>query len=133
MVNENKVRLMTQIAIYEKHEGRQYLPVSKYYRSDYIGLALIKNFFIVTFGYVMILACLAVYYLEYLLNNIHRMNLLILGSELLIGYALMLIVFSVFTYVQYSVRYYLAKQSLTDYYQMLTDLNKQYHDDQQDE
>ena len=46
MINEEKVKIMDRLAVYEKQEGRKYLPVSKYYRSDYIGLALIKNFFL---------------------------------------------------------------------------------------
>ena len=55
MINEEKVKIMDRLAVYEKQEGRKYLPVSKYYRSDYIGLALIKNFFLVTIGYGLIL------------------------------------------------------------------------------
>ena len=51
MINEEKVKIMTKLAMYEQGKGRKYLPVSKYYRSDYIGLALIKNFFLVTIGY----------------------------------------------------------------------------------
>ena len=45
MVNEEKVKIMNRLAMYEHGEGRKYLPVSRYYRSDYIGLALIRNFF----------------------------------------------------------------------------------------
>ena len=45
MINEEKVKIMTKLAMYEQGKGRKYLPVSRYYRSDYIGLALIKNFF----------------------------------------------------------------------------------------
>ena len=47
MLNEEKVKIMTELAMYEEGEGKKYLPVSRYYRSDYIGLALIKNFFLV--------------------------------------------------------------------------------------
>ena len=56
MVNEEKVKIMNRLAMYEHGEGRKYLPVSRYYRSDYIGLALIRNFFLVTIGYVLGLA-----------------------------------------------------------------------------
>ena len=52
MVNEEKVKIMNRLAMYEHGEGRKYLPVSRYYRSDYIGLALIRNFFLVTIGYI---------------------------------------------------------------------------------
>ena len=56
MINEEKVKIMTKLAMYEQGKGRKYLPVSKYYRSDYIGLALIKNFFLVTIGYCLSVA-----------------------------------------------------------------------------
>ena len=56
MLNEDKIKVMNKLAMYEKTEGKKYLPVSKYYRSDYIGLALIKNFFLVTIGYVLVVA-----------------------------------------------------------------------------
>ena len=74
MINEEKVKIMTKLAMYEQGKGRKYLPVSKYYRSDYIGLALIKNFFLVTIGYCLSVAAVAVYFGEYLLENIHKMN-----------------------------------------------------------
>ena len=69
MINEEKVKIMTKLAMYEQGKGRKYLPVSKYYRSDYIGLALIKNFFLVTIGYCLSVAAVAVYFGEYLLGE----------------------------------------------------------------
>ena len=117
MINEEKVKIMTKLAMYEKGKGRKYLPVSRYYRSDYIGLALIKNFFLVT---------IAVYFGEYLLENIHKMNLVALGAYIIIGYLVVLIVYSVLTYIQYSVKYYRAKKSVREYYSQLTSLSKIY-------
>ena len=110
MINEEKVKIMDRLAVYEKQEGRKYLPVSKYYRSDYIGLALIKNFFLVTIGYGLILAVIAAYNLEYLLDNVHKMDL----------------ISSVLTYIQYTVKYHKAKKSVKQYYTQLTKLEKIY-------
>lgn len=126
MINEEKVKIMDRLALYEKQEGRKYLPVSKYYRSDYIGLALIKNFFLVTIGYGLILAVVAAYNLEYLLDNIHKMDLISLGTAVLIGYAVILAVYSVLTYIQYTVKYHRAKKSVKEYYSQLTKLEKMY-------
>ena len=39
MLNEEKIKVMNKLAMYEQGEGKKYLPVSRYYRSDYIGLA----------------------------------------------------------------------------------------------
>ena len=126
MLNEEKIKIMNKLAMYEQGEGKKYLPVSRYYRSDYIGLALIKNFFLVTIGYCLILAGIAAYFGEYLVDNIHKMDLVAVGSNAVIGYVVVLVVFSVATYIQYSVRYHKAKKSVKEYYQELTQLNKIY-------
>ena len=126
MLNEEKIKIMNKLAMYEQGEGKKYLPVSRYYRSDYIGLALIKNFFLVTIGYCLVLAGIAAYFGEYLVDNIHKMNLVAVGRNAVIGYVVVLVVFSVATYIQYSVRYHKAKKSVKEYYQELTQLNKIY-------
>lgn len=126
MLNTEKVKLMTKLAMYESREGKQYLPVSKYYRSDYIGLALIKNFFLVTLGYGLLLLAGFGYFAEYLMEHIHKMNLVSLGVRVLLGYIGVLILYSVLTYVQYAWRYHKAKKSVKDYYVQLTRLNKMY-------
>ena len=126
MLNEEKIKIMNKLAMYEQGEGKKYLPVSRYYRSDYIGLAMIKNFFVVTIGYCLILAGIAAYFGEYLVDNIHKMDLVAVGRNAVIGYVVVLIVFSVITYIQYSVRYHKAKKSVKEYYQELTQLNKIY-------
>ena len=124
--DEEKIKIMNKLAMYEQGEGKKYLPVSKYYRSDYIGLALIKNFFLITIGYVLIVAAVAVYFGEYLLENIHKMNLVALGAYIIIGYLVVLVFYSVLTYIQYSVKYYRAKKSVREYYSQLTSLSKIY-------
>ena len=127
MINEEKVKMMNRLALYEKKEGRRYLPVSKYYRSDYVGLALIKNFFLVTIGYGLIMAVIGTYNLEYLLDNIHKMNLVSMGAVVLIGYIAVLVLYSILTYIQYNVKYHRAKKSVKNYYGELTRLEKLYN------
>ena len=114
MLNEEKIKIMNKLAMYEQGEGKKYLPVSRYYRSDYIGLALIKNFFLVTIGYCLILAGIAAYFGEYLVDNIHKMDLVAVGRNAVIGYVVVLVVFSVATYIQYSVKYHKAKKSVKE-------------------
>lgn len=126
MLNEEKVKMMNRLAMYEQGEGKKYLPVSKYYRTDYIGLALIKNFFLVTIGYGLALVGLAAYFGEYLMENIHKMNLVRMGIYILVGYAGVLLLYSLVTYIQYSVKYHRAKKSVKRYYEELTRLEKIY-------
>ena len=44
------------------------------------------------------------------MENIHKMNLVSMGIYIIVGYAVVLVVYSVLTYIQYSVRYYKAKK-----------------------
>ena len=126
MLNVEKVRIMTRLAAYEKGEGKRYLPISRYYRTDYIGLALIKNFFLVSIGYVVLVGMVALYFLEELLENIHKMDLIKLGGEVIIGYIVLLITYSVLVYVIQTVRYSRAKKSIKNYYMLLGRLTKIY-------
>lgn len=118
---------MNRLALYEKTQGRKYLPVSKYYRSDYIGLALIRNFFLVTAGYALLIGSACIYYGDYLMDNIHKMDLMEIGIDILLGYAVVLVVYTILTYIQYTVKYHMAKKSVRTYYEELTKLEKLYN------
>ena len=37
MLNEDKIKLMTGIALFEKREGKHIFPANRYFRSDYIS------------------------------------------------------------------------------------------------
>ena len=86
MLNEKKVRAMNRLALYERGRGKKHLLISRYYRTDYVGQALIRTFFLVTIGYFLILALLAAYFSEYLMNNIHKMDLRVLALSLGVGH-----------------------------------------------
>lgn len=130
MINEEKVRIMAKLASYEQKEGKIYLPVSKYYRSDYIGLALIKNFFLVTIAYVLIVAVVGGYFAEELMDNIHRMNLIAIAAGLVAGYLILLVLYSLLIYMLYSAKYSRAKKSVKRYYVELGKIAKMYVKDE---
>ena len=59
MLNEQKIKKMRKLATYESGKGRKQLRISKYYRSDYIGLSLIKNFFLLQLLMVCCFWCIS--------------------------------------------------------------------------
>lgn len=126
MLNEERIRSMTKLARYDEGPGKEALRIQGMYRSDYIGMALIKNFFSVTIGYALVLALIGVYYFEYLMEELHHLNLPVLIAEILLGYAIVLVVYMVITYIICSVRYERTKKSVHSYNQELGKLEKQY-------
>ena len=45
MLNEEKIKLMTGIAMFEKKEGKKIFPLNRYFKSDYISSHLMAAFF----------------------------------------------------------------------------------------
>lgn len=126
MLDVQKIKKMHKLAAYESGEGKQHLAISNYYRSDYIGLALIKNFFLTTIAYGLLLLGWAGYKSEYLMENIHRMNLTLLVVGALGGYIILLVVYSVLTYIYCTVKYAKAQKGIQEYYKGLGQIKKIY-------
>lgn len=126
MLNEKKIRLMTELARYEEGQGKEEMRIAKYFRSDYLGIALFKNFFLTSIGYMVVLLLIAAYFSEYLLNNVHKMNLILLAVVLIGGYIITITVYSVITYIIYSLKYSRAKRGVEAYDRKLEKLEALY-------
>ena len=55
MLNENRVKLMTRMAAYEEKKGKEDIPISSYYRKDYVGLNVLITILWTTIGYGLFL------------------------------------------------------------------------------
>ena len=129
MINEEKVKIMDRLALYEKQEGRKYLPVSKYYRSDYIGLALFRNFFLASIGYLVILLLVGAYFAEFLAEHLHTLNVTWIGMMIVGGYLVTISVYSVVTYTLHTIRYGRAQKGAAAYERRLRELEALYEEE----
>ena len=48
MLNNEKISIMTKLALYEQKNAKSEIKYSKYYRSDYLAIKMIKSFVAVT-------------------------------------------------------------------------------------
>lgn len=126
MLNVKKIRLMTEMARYEEGKGKEEMRIAKYFRSDYLGIALFKNFILASIGYAVVVLLVAAYFSEYLLNNVHKMNLILLGVILVGSYIITITIYSVITYVKYSLKYSRAKRGVDAYDRKLEKLETLY-------
>ncbi|HIU77001.1 MAG TPA: hypothetical protein IAC62_14030 [Candidatus Pelethocola excrementipullorum] len=132
MLNKERVGLMTKLARYEKREEKRYLKIGKYYRSDYIGIALLKNFFASTIAYILILVLIFVYQIEALMQRLNDLNIQPMIFEAVAGYIIMLAIFSGITYTVASIRYAKAIKSVEAYDGALKKLEKLYEKETQE-
>ena len=115
MLNEEKIRLMTKLAIYEKHEEKSMVQIRKYFQSDYVSFQVLKTVISVTIAYVIVVGIWFLYNFEYMLSEIYRMDLLELAKRILIGYGIVLFIYVLISIVIYVVRYRRGREKIKKY------------------
>lgn len=115
MVNEEKLRLMTKIALYEKQHTSDEIRMVKYYKSDYIGLKMIGTAINATIGFILIYGLILIMNAEEFVANLTQIDLISFFSNILISYAFFLIAFMVVAYIIYGYRFRKGRESLKSY------------------
>lgn len=113
---------MTKMAAYEENEGKKYMSIGSYFRSDYMGMQVIRSVICGTLAFFLLAGLYVYYHFETMMQDIYKMDLLLLGRRVLFYYIVFIAAYSVITYVIYSFRYSRAKRSLKHYYYHLKQL-----------
>lgn len=124
MLNERKVKLMTRLAIYEKNEGKQTIPLTNFFTDDFVSWNMIKTVVAITFAYFLGVAIWLIYNIEEILENIATLNYFEIIRYALLLYIILLAGYIVISYIAYRVKYYRAMKSLEKYEKGLKELAK---------
>ena len=122
MLSQERIKLMTKMAAYEENEGKTYMSIGSYFRSDYMGMQVIRSVICGTLAFFLLAGLYVYYHFETMMQDIYKMDLLLLGRRVLFYYVVFIAAYSVITYVVYSFRYSRAKRSLKHYYYHLKQL-----------
>lgn len=131
MLNEEKIRIMTRAAIYEKGKGREDIKINTYGGSDYVRFNILKTLIGVTIGAVLIFGLYVVYNMEYFMANMMKLDLMKLGRELLVIYLIFLAVYTAVSIIVYQRRYAAARKRLKFYNEELEIIEEIAEDDVQ--
>lgn len=129
MLNEERIRLMTKLAAYEENEGKKTIPISNYFRGDYISFQVVKGALSATIAFCVVIAMYVYYDLELFLEDVYKMDVVSLLKTVVTAYAAILIGYMLISYIVYSYRYTKAKQSLHRYFMQLRELQAMYERD----
>lgn len=128
MINERKVILMTKLASYETREGKKYMAIGRYFRSDYVSAQLLKALFSGTLAFGIIVGMAVLYDLETFMKNFYQTTDMIeMLKELGVKYLISMGIYLLVVYVVATYRYYRSRQSLKVYYGNLKKLSKYYN------
>ena len=131
MVNEEKVILMTKMAAFIDREGKKNDAINTYFKSDYIGFNVLKSLISATIVFGIVIATYVLCNFEMVLSNLYNTtNLLMIGRRVLVYYLLLVGVYSLVSYVIYSLRYTKMRKSMKAYYGDLKKLARIYEKEQ---
>lgn len=127
MLNENKIKMMTKMAIYEKHEGRKMIQNAKYFKGDFVAFGILKTLIATTFAYIIIVIMLALCNIEMIIAQVDTMDYVSVGRMLALFYVLMVIVFAVIAGFVYTYQYEHSRKGLKRYFSRLNKLERFYN------
>lgn len=131
MVNMRKVRLMTKLAVYEQKEGKEDIKLGKYFRRDYVRLKVLHNIVAVTLGYILVLAMVIAYRMEYLIKEAVNLDYIGMGKTILGVYIIVVTIYTMSAMVGYGLYYDYSRKKLAKYFRMLRKLRTMYQEDGQ--
>lgn len=124
MLNEQKVKLMTKMAIYEKKHHTAGKSASKCFKTDYVTFGMLKTVFALTVAFIICVALYILYHFEQFMENINALDYAALGKMFFAYYCMMLIAYLVISLIVYSVKYDRSKSEVKKYFANLKKLEK---------
>lgn len=133
MLSEQRIKLMTRMASYEANEGKKNVSLSKHFRSDYVGMQVLKAVICATIAYMIVFAAYIYYDLEGFMANIYKMDIIDFAGKVLKYYVVFVVAYCVLVYIAFSVKYGKAKKNLKRYFNNLKLLSAMYREEEEAE
>ena len=124
MLNEEKIRQMTELALLKKRKGEQMFEIDNYFKEDYVGKQMLKSFFVYTFCFILIIVLAVLYNLEDLVISVNTVGMY--SVFYIVIYILGLIAFEMITYRFFSKKYDETQRSLKMYNDRLNYFEKKF-------
>lgn len=126
MLNEDKIKLMNEIATFEKRGGKTIFSVNRYFRGDYISSRMLRSLFAYTVSYLLCAMIWVLYNMEQFLSMISLDILIGYGKKAALFYLAGLVLYQIVTVLVCRRRYEYAKRGMKVYVAKLKRLEKRY-------
>lgn len=126
MLNENRIKVMTKMAMYETSQGTEDMKINSYYKKDYVGFKTLISIIWMTLAYVLAVVLWGGLFLDEILKDI-SVNYLIFCAVIVVGlYLVLLLAYVIGASEFYKVKYTEARARLKKFNHNLTRLSKMY-------
>lgn len=124
MLNEERIRSMTKLAIYETNEGKKIIPLSHYYKSDYVSKSLMKSFVYGTISFGIMFGMWMIYQMDNAKKSMFGGNLEEFIIQVILLYLIFMILYLFITYIYASITFSKSKKSIKKYLALLKKVEK---------
>lgn len=126
MINEERLRPMVKMAMFDKNDGVDCRPMIQYARTDYVSMELLKSFITGTIAFIILCVMWAMYDTATFLSMLNALYIKDFILTVAWRYVVFLVVYLVATYIVYQLRFSSGRKKVKDYYKNLKDMNKIY-------
>lgn len=126
MINEEKVKELYHVALYDTKERKEYEQVSRYYMKDYLVKEVLKSFFAGTIAFMGLLALYIMYNMDVLLAEINSMDIMETAMRYILLYVAFMLAYIFVTILVYALRYTKARKRLCENEEHLKKVYKMY-------
>ena len=126
MVNEERLRPMVKMAMFDKNEGKHCKPMIEYARQDYVAMEMLKSFVTGTIAFMLMFGIWAVRDIDRAMGMLNAAYLKDFIVDVGLKYLVLLLAYLIVTYVVYQIRYTQGRKKVKKYYNSLKAVNKMY-------
>lgn len=126
MLNEERIKIMTKLAMYEMNEGREDLLVNSYQKKDYISMNAWISAVWATIGYAVFLMLVGLAAFDFFMKHLKMSELILMGGIILAGYIVLLTAVIIISRNFFHKKHNMARKRVKKFNFYLTRLNKMY-------
>lgn len=126
MLNEKRIKLMTQMAMYETKQGQKDFKISSYYQKDYASLNTWITAVWSTIGYAAVAVSVLLLFLDDIFSETSLARLLIVAGIVIGGYIVTVVVSAIIAHDFYRRKHTEARKRVKKFNHDLTRLGKMY-------
>lgn len=129
MIQQDKLKTMTQLALYEKKKGKQDFSIYNYQREDFIRFQGIKTLIAATVAFLIIVGFIAAWNIEVIITHFDAYDYKRIGLVILAAYVVFLVFFMKITSNQSRDLYNEVRPRVRKYYRNLRKMEAFYDEE----
>lgn len=125
MLSGKRIRLMTKLALLEKHKGEELCQAKNYFRSDYISVRMFKNGLRITVAFLAGFLLWGCCHLDEIMQKLNTLDIWGMVYGICVSYGFSLVIGLLLTYITATRSYFRKQKELQMYRVLLERLEKE--------